>query len=32
MLEVGDEREDESELMEEVGGSGRGGGGVKLEA
>ena len=32
MLEVGDGREDESELMEEVGDNGRGGGGVKLKA
>ena len=32
MLEVGDGREDESELMEEVGDNGRGGGGVKLKS
>lgn len=31
MVEVGDGREDESELMEEVGDKGRGGGGVKLK-
>lgn len=33
MVEVGDGREDESELIEEVGDKGRGGGGVvKLKA
>jgi hypothetical protein len=31
MVEVGDGREEESELIEEVGDSGRGGGGVKLK-
>ena len=31
MVEGGDGREDESELMEEVGDNGRGGGGVKLK-
>ena len=32
MVEVGDGREDASELIEEVGDKGRGGGGVKLKA
>ena len=32
MVSVGDGREDESELMEEVGERGRGGGGVKVKA
>ena len=32
MVEVGDGREDESELIEEVGDKGRGWGGVKLKA